>query len=105
VLFLHNDLTPCWRAATAWALGRLGDRRAESVLLKTVKNLENAIDTRHAAAQALARIAEGDSLLELQRLAEDYPEISVRKALLEANLPKAQRISSGAVRHADRHLR
>ena len=32
VLFLHNDLTPCWRAAVAWALGRIGDRRARSEL-------------------------------------------------------------------------
>ncbi|MCP4452120.1 MAG: HEAT repeat domain-containing protein, partial [Planctomycetes bacterium] len=57
VLFLHNDLTPCWRAAVAWALGRMGDHRAVPVLLSTIENMDNALDTRHAAAEALALCA------------------------------------------------
>ncbi len=84
VLFLHNDLTPCWRAAVAWALGRIGDRRAAVVLLAVVANLENATDTRHAAAQALGRIADPGSLIALRQLAADYPEVSTRRTLLEA---------------------
>ncbi len=84
VLFLHNDLTPCWRAAVAWALGRLGDRRAVPVLLEVAGNLQNAPDTRHCAAVALGEIADPASLVPLQRLAANYPEIAARRALLEA---------------------
>lgn len=84
VLFLHNDLTPCWRAAVAWALGRIGDARAVPVLLGVVRDLENATDTRHAAAEALGRIASPASLGALRKLAADYPEVSTRRALLQA---------------------
>jgi HEAT repeat protein len=84
VLFLHNDLTPCWRAAAAWALGRIGEKRATEALLAVVGNLENAPDTRHAAAEALGRIGDPACLEPLARLAADYPEISTRRALLEA---------------------
>jgi len=84
VLFLHDDLTPCWRAAVAWALGRIGDRRAVPELLAVVRNLKNATDTRHAAAQALGRIADPGSLAALRQLAADYPEVSTRRTLLEA---------------------
>jgi HEAT repeat protein len=82
VLFLHNELTPCWRAATAWALGRLGQPRGRSVLMRIVSDLENAPDTRHAAAEALALVADRSNLPALQRLAATYPEVSTRLALL-----------------------
>jgi hypothetical protein len=84
VLFLHNDLTPCWRAACAWALGRIGDPRATPALVKVVGNLDNAPDTRYAAAEALGRLADPASLAGLRKLAEDYPEVSTRKALQRA---------------------
>lgn len=84
VLFLQNDLTPCWRAAVAWALGQSGDRRAVPALLKTVGDLDNALDTRHAAAEALRRLADPASLAALRKLAADYPEVSTRRTLLEA---------------------
>jgi len=84
VLFLHNDLTPCWRAASAWALGRIGDRRATAPLLAVVGDLKNATDTRHAAAEALQRIADPASLEPMRKLAEGYPEVSTRRALLRA---------------------
>jgi hypothetical protein len=82
VLFLHNDLTPCWRAAVAWALGRMGDHRAVPVLLKTIENMDNALDTRHAAAEALAECAQPGDLARIQVLAADYPESSTRRVLL-----------------------
>lgn len=82
--FLHNDLTPCWRAAAAWALGRIGDTRAVPALLNVVRDLDNALDARHAAAVALDRIADPASREALRTLAADYPEASTRKALLEA---------------------
>ncbi len=85
VLFLHNDLTPCWRAAGAWALGRIGDRRAVPALLAVVDDLKNAPDTRHAAAEALGHIADPTSLEAIRKLAADYPEESTRRALVRAS--------------------
>lgn len=82
VLFLHNDLTPCWRAASAWALGEIGDKKAVPVLLKTAGNLLNAVDTRYASAEALGKIADPASIPAIKKLADDYPEVSTRRALL-----------------------
>lgn len=84
VLFLHDDLTPCWRAAVAWALGQIGDARAVPVLLKTVGNLDNATDTRHTAARALQRLAAPSTLGSMRDLAARYPEVSTRRTLLDA---------------------
>jgi HEAT repeat protein len=81
---LQMDYTPCWRAAAAWALGRIGDRSAVSTLLAVVRNMENATDTRHAAAKSLERIADSSSLSDLEKLAANYAEVSTRKALLAA---------------------
>lgn len=82
VLFLHNELTPCWRAAVAWALGSIGDRRAVAVLLEIVADLDNSTDTRHAAAEALGQIGDPASLEVIRKLAADYPEVSTRTALM-----------------------
>jgi hypothetical protein len=84
VLFLHNDLTPCWRAACAWALGQMGEKRAAPALLKVIADLGNAPDVRHAAAVALGKIGDSASLEAMQKLARDYPEVSTRMALLRA---------------------
>jgi HEAT repeat protein len=78
-LFIHNDLTPCWRAESAWALGRIGDRRAMPVLTSIVSDFENAPDTRHAAAVALANMGDAKTLA---ALAANYPDIATRKTLL-----------------------
>ena len=90
VLFLHNDLTPCWRAASAWALGRIGDRRAVPALFNAVRNLDNATDTRHAAVEALGLLATPADLKAINRLAADYPEVSTRRALLETGRKASQ---------------
>lgn len=82
VLFLHNDLTPCWRAAVAWALGRIGDHEAVDVLISVVEDLDNAVDTRHAAAEALAHCVKPSDIDRIRALAADYPEASTRRALL-----------------------
>lgn len=83
VLFLHNDLTPCWRAAAAWALGQIGDKRAVPALLQASTDLANATDTRHSAAEALRNIADPGSLPQLRRAANSHPETSTRRMLLE----------------------
>jgi len=82
---LHLDYTPCWRAASAWALGQIGDPLARPALLSVVRNLNNATDVRHAAAQALGRLTGPSDLSELSTLAAGYPEVSVRKALQSAH--------------------
>ena len=82
VLFLHNDLTPCWRAELAWALGRIGDRRAVPDLLALVADRANVTDTRHAAAVALGRLADDATRAEMTLLAEHEAEVSTRTALL-----------------------
>jgi HEAT repeat protein len=82
--FLQLEYTPCWRAAAAWALGRIGESSAAATLLEVVANLDNATDTRHAAAEALGQIADPSRLQAIRDLAADYPEVSTRRALLRA---------------------
>ena len=79
---LQKSNTPCYRAAAAYALSRIGDRAAMDVLLKTILNMDNAVDVRHAAATALRRVADEGDVPAIARLAADYPEVSVRNALL-----------------------
>lgn len=82
--FLQLEYTPCWRATAAWALGRIGDRRAAVTLLNVVSDLKNATDVRHAAAESLGKLADPATLEATKQLAQDYPEHSVRKSLLRA---------------------
>jgi HEAT repeat protein len=88
VLFLHNGLTPCWRSAVAWALGKIGAPQAAPVLLKIVRDLDNAPDTRHAAAVALGQCADATTREAIRELAVDYPERSTALALMEASSAK-----------------
>lgn len=90
VMFLHNALTPCWRAAIAWALGRIGDKSAIPILLNIVQDMDNATDTRHAAAVALGQIADSETRKTIQVIASDYPEQSTRLALINASLIKSK---------------
>jgi HEAT repeat protein len=82
--FIHKGMTPFHRAAAAYALGLIGDRAAAPVLLKTVADLDNAVDTRNAAAQALALLRDPVTLPDLKKLADDYPEVATRRWLLLA---------------------
>ena len=49
-----------------------------------VGDLNNATDVRHAAAEALLRLADPASAGPLQQIAAEYPEHSVRKVLVRA---------------------
>lgn len=82
--FLQLDYTPCWRAAAAFALGRIREPRAAPTLLRVVQNFDNAPDVRHAAAQALNAIHDPGCLAELQKIAAHYPELSTRRLLRAA---------------------
>jgi HEAT repeat protein len=84
VLYIHNTMTPCWRAAAADALGRIGNPKAVPALLAAVANFDNATDVRAAAARALGYIADPASADALRKLAWDYPEVSTRRELLTA---------------------
>jgi HEAT repeat protein len=81
VLFLHNELTPCWRAATAWALGQTRDPRAVPTLMGIVTNLDNATDTRHTAAVALCHFRDATVADRVRAIAAEYPEVSTQRAL------------------------
>ncbi len=81
-MFLQKDFTPCYRAAAAWALGQIGDRRAGPALLAVIGDLSNATDTRFAAAESLVRLNDPANVEPARTLASTYPEVSVRKALL-----------------------
>jgi len=83
-VFIYKGMTPFYRAAAAYALGRLADRASAPVLLDAVANLDNALDVRHAAAQALALLADPATLPRLRKLADDYPEVATRRWLLTA---------------------
>jgi HEAT repeat protein len=86
--FTHNEPSPCWRAASAWALGRIGDPRAVPALLKVIANLDYAPDTRCAAAEALAALATPAEVAAIRALAKDYPEMATRQALQRAGKSK-----------------
>ncbi|NCQ33352.1 MAG: hypothetical protein GW802_39060, partial [Armatimonadetes bacterium] len=83
-VFLHNAMTPLYRAAAADALGRLGARQAVPALLATVSDYGNAMDVRQAAANALCAIADPTSLSELTKVADSYPEVITQVTLWEA---------------------
>jgi len=83
-VFVYKAMTPFHRAAAAYALGRIGDPKAAPTLLKVVANLDNALDVRHAAAQALAMLRDPATMAQLRKLAATYPEVATRRRLLEA---------------------
>ena len=81
---IYKAWRPFYRPAAAWSLGRLGAKKATQALLKAVRELENASSTRQQAAIALGEIADKSTLAELKKIAEEYPELMTRRALLEA---------------------
>jgi len=84
-VFVYKAMTPFYRAAAADALGRIGDPKAAGILLDVVEDFDNALSVRHAAAGALALLCGPEHSAQLGTLAENYPEVSVRRALLEAH--------------------
>lgn len=81
---IYKAWRPFYRPAAAWALGELKARNATAALMKTVQDLNNASSTREQAAAALGKIGDKSVLAELKKVAEEYPELMTRRALLES---------------------
>lgn len=83
-VFVYKAMEPYYRAAAAYALGRLGNSKAVPSLIKAAANFDNAMSVRHASARALAMLCDHSSVAQLQELAKNYPEVATRRALLIA---------------------
>ena len=59
-------------------------KTAVPTLLKAVQELENASSTREQAAAALGRVGDKSVLKEIAEIAEEYPELMTRRALLNS---------------------
>jgi HEAT repeat protein len=81
---IYNAWRPFHRPAAAWALGELKAKKAAQALLRAVQNLDNASSTREQAAIALGKIADKSILPEIEKIADEYPELMTRRALLES---------------------
>ncbi len=87
-VFIHNAMTPAYRAAAADALGRIGAKASVPSLLAAVKDFDNAMEVRQAAASALVRLGDKSLLPQLRKLANEYPEVATRRTLFEGCLAK-----------------
>jgi len=76
--------TPHYRVAAAFGLGQIGKREAVPALLEAVNDFDNALEVRHAAAQALVRLCDGRDRKALRDMADAYPEVHTRRVLLRA---------------------
>jgi hypothetical protein len=84
-VFLHEAMTPVYRAAVADALGRIGDLAAYPSLWATATDYDRSVmDVRQAAARALGGTAGESNLGELAKLAREYPEAITQMTLWEA---------------------
>jgi HEAT repeat protein len=81
-VYLFGAMSPYYRAAAAYSLGRIGDRRAIPSLIRAIEDFDNAMDVREAAAKALEMLANRSDLPQLEKLAKEYPEIVTRRTLL-----------------------
>jgi HEAT repeat protein len=81
---IYKAWRPFYRPAAAWSLGQLEAKQAVPALLDAVQNLDNASSTREQAAIALGKTADESALDQLQAIAEEYPELMTRRALLES---------------------
>jgi len=81
---IYKAWRPFHRPAAAWSLGELKAREAIPALLKVVQDLGNASSTREQAAVALGKIGDRGTLAKLKAIAEEYPELMTRRALLRS---------------------
>ena len=81
---IYKAWRPFYRPAAAWSLGELKAKQAVPALMDAVQDLDNASSTREQAAIALGKIADKSTLAKLETIAETYPELMTKRALLES---------------------
>jgi HEAT repeat protein len=81
---IYKAWRPFHRPAAAWSLGQLKAKKAVPALLAVLQDLDNASSTREQAAIALGRISDTSVRGKMREIAEEYPEVTTRRALLEA---------------------
>lgn len=81
---IYKGWRPLYRPAAAWALGELRAATAIPALLGVIENLDNASSTREQAAVAVGKIGDASCMDRLTALAEEYPEVMTRRAILES---------------------
>ncbi len=80
----YDDPTPRWREAFIRALGRLGAKEYDGLLISILGDGRNVIDIQHAAALALDELGSSDALTALRYAEVNHPFHSVRMVAREA---------------------
>ena len=81
---IYKAWRPFYRPAAAWSLGELKTPKAVPILMHVLTDLDNAPSTREQAAEALGKIGDKSCLDELTKLAEEYPDVMTRRAILRS---------------------
>ncbi|MFA7003901.1 MAG: HEAT repeat domain-containing protein [Verrucomicrobiia bacterium] len=102
-----NDPCPRWREALLRALGLLKATQHVTLIAKVLDDEGSVLEVRHAAAEALADIGNGEALAVLRRTATTHPFGTVRQVARDALLargiePEAARTEIAAGRPASR---
>jgi len=80
----YDDPSPRWREAYVRALGRLDAADHVPLLIKLLKNEQNVLDVRHAAALALDDLGTPQALNALEEAEGSHPYHSIRLVAREA---------------------
>jgi len=81
---VYKAWRPFHRPAAAWSLGELRSAKAVPILMHVLTDLDNAPATREQAAVALGKIRDKSGLDELTKIAEEYPDVMTRRAILRS---------------------
>ncbi len=80
----YDDPAPRWREAFIRALGRLGAKQHDRLLVKIMQDQRNVVEIQHAAARALDELGTPAALAALRRAEAGHPLHSVRMVAREA---------------------
>jgi HEAT repeat protein len=81
---IYKGWRPFYRPAAAWSLGEMKAKQAVPALMKALQDLDNAPSTREQAAASLGKIGDKSCLEELKKIAEEYPDVMARRAILRS---------------------
>ncbi|MBM3892749.1 MAG: HEAT repeat domain-containing protein, partial [Verrucomicrobia bacterium] len=101
-----NDPCPRWREALLRALGLLKATQHVGLITKILDDERSVLEVRHAAAEALADIANDEAMAVLRRTATAHPYGTVRQVARDALLARGIEpvSSSAAASHAGKPL-